>query len=137
VTLPTHGVLSTPTSVFMGQACARRTNPHCSEDPEGVPCDPTCSDLYIDTFSADNFSSNLYWMANAKSGVSATFPGRCLECSNTSLAEWRALGYDTDSVVADPLFVDAAYGDFRLKAGSPALALGIQSVDVSLCGPSW
>ena len=31
VTLPENGVLTTGTSVFMGQACARRTNPHCSE----------------------------------------------------------------------------------------------------------
>ena len=33
---------------------------------------------------------------------------------------------------------DTAGGDFRLVEGSPALErLGVQSVDVSLCGPRW
>ena len=106
-------------------------------DPEGIPCDPTCSDRYIDSFASDNFTENLYWMANAERGVTDTFPGACLDCSNASLAHWKSLGFDEGSVVADPLFVDAARGDFRLGKGSPALALGIRSVDVSLCGPSW
>lgn len=33
-------------------------------------------------------------------------------------------GRDTNSVVADALFVDPARGDYRVKPGSPALALG-------------
>jgi len=56
------------------------------------------------------------------------------------LAEWRrAYGrdedvYDVHSVVADPLFVDAAAGDYRLKPDSPALALGFQPIPIERIG---
>jgi hypothetical protein len=51
------------------------------------------------------------------------------------LARYRAHGLDLHSVVADPLFVDPANGDFRLQPGSPALALGIRSIDLCDVGP--
>jgi len=43
--------------------------------------------------------------------------------------------YDVHSIVADPLFVDLANGDYRLKPESPALKLGFQSIDVRKIGP--
>ena len=51
--------------------------------------------------------------------------------------EWRRLlngKYDQHSVFADPLFVDLANGDFRLKPESPALKLGFQPIDTSEIG---
>ena len=39
--------------------------------------------------------------------------------------DWLAAGQDAHSVWSDPLFVDAASGDYRYRAGSPALALGM------------
>jgi hypothetical protein len=54
-----------------------------------------CSDRYVDSFSADDFGSDFYSMANAVAGVTASVHGRYLACSNLSLAEWRALGFDT------------------------------------------
>ena len=41
---------------------------------------------------------------------------------------------DQTSVIADPLFADAANFNFTLKEGSPALALGFQQIDMSDVG---
>jgi len=49
-------------------------------------------------------------------------------------AKWRAAGQDAHSVIADPLFVDAPNGDFRLRPGSPALKLGFKQIDTSRIG---
>ena len=69
---------------------------------------------------------NLYW---DYSGRPVTFTAKKL-----SLAEWQLTGQDAGSVVADPLFVDAAKRDFRLQSGSPATALGFQPIDVGRMG---
>ena len=51
------------------------------------------------------------------------------------LAFWQGLGFDRESRVADPQFVDAAQHDYRLAATSPALALGFEPIDLSTVGP--
>lgn len=56
------------------------------------------------------------------------FDGRSAEAY---LASGRAYG----DVVADPIFVDAKNGDFRLRPDSPALKLGFREWDTSLAGP--
>jgi hypothetical protein len=38
-----------------------------------------------------------------------------------TLDQWQARGHDTHSLVGDPLFANAAAGDFRLLPGSPAI----------------
>ena len=49
-------------------------------------------------------------------------------------AACRRLGFEADSIAADPLFVDPAHDDYRLKPGSPAFALGFQPIDISRIG---
>lgn len=49
-------------------------------------------------------------------------------------AAWRARGFDAHSLVADPLFVDAAHDDYALKPDSPALKLGFRPIDLSTVG---
>ena len=51
-----------------------------------------------------------------------------------TLDEWRALGYDTHSLIADPLFVDPARGDYHLKPESPAFGLGFQPIPIERIG---
>jgi parallel beta-helix repeat protein len=50
-------------------------------------------------------------------------------------SSWKALGFDTRSVVADPLFVDRDRDDFRLHADSPALQLGFEPIPIETIGP--
>jgi hypothetical protein len=47
---------------------------------------------------------------------------------------WRAMGFDVNSVVEDPLFVDPEHGDYRLKPDSPALKLGFKPIPLDRIG---
>ncbi len=68
-------------------------------------------------------ASNLYW----STAGAPRFKGM-------DFTAWQAKGYDVGSIVADPLFVAPAAGDFRLKPGSPALALGFKPIDPAAAG---
>ena len=50
-----------------------------------------------------------------------------------SFGAWQRM-FDKNSLTVDPKFVDAAKHDYRLKADSPALKLGIRSIDTSKIG---
>ena len=63
---------------------------------------------------AAHFERNLYFDASR----------RPLDCGGRTWAQWRALGTDARSVVADPKFGNAAGEDFTLDVNSPAWALG-------------
>ena len=66
-----------------------------------------------------SFDENLYWRPG----------GQALE------AGWRALGWDKNSLEADPRFADAEKRDFRLRPDSPALKMGFKPFDLSKVGP--
>jgi hypothetical protein len=67
---------------------------------------------------------NLYWDTRDKP---VRFLGKALE-------EWQAAGHETGSRVADPRFADAAAGDFRRPADSPAVAVGFRPFDPGRAG---
>jgi hypothetical protein len=69
---------------------------------------------------------NLYWNV-AGDDVSMR--------EGVDMEEWRSLGQDTHSIIADPLCVDVESFDFALLADSPAFALGFKPIDMSGVGP--
>ncbi len=69
------------------------------------------------------FASNLYW----KGGEPIDFQGMTLE-------QRQARGWDQGSIIADPGFVDAENGDFRLRPDSPALKIGFEPFDYTQAG---
>jgi hypothetical protein len=72
-------------------------------------------------------NQNCYWDA---SGRGIDFP-----CRGGTLEQWQQNGHDQDSLIADPLFVDAAKGDFRLRPESPAIQkLGFRPINVEEIG---
>ena len=70
------------------------------------------------------FDGNLYW---DPSGDEPLFGAG-------SFAEWRAAGRGANSLIADPLFLDADAFDFRLRPESPALKLGFRPLDPTRAG---
>jgi parallel beta-helix repeat protein len=70
-------------------------------------------------------NSNVYWSIGESAPL---FGGRDWD-------EWRATsGQDKDSLLADPLFENAAGRDFRLKKNSPAFQVGFQPIDLKGIG---
>ena len=73
-------------------------------------------------------NGNLYW--DTRTGpdlVRMNFSGATLE-------QWKARGHDTNSIVAEPLFMDAAKNDYRFQPGSPAAKLGFKPINPGTVG---
>lgn len=54
--------------------------------------------------------------------------------SETDRDAFRDKGCDANSIVCNPMFVDPAVGDYRLKPGSPALAFGFKNFPMDRFG---
>ncbi|QDV88786.1 right-handed parallel beta-helix repeat-containing protein [Planctomycetes bacterium TBK1r] len=67
---------------------------------------------------------NLYWRAD----------GQPFDFAGKTWQQWRDAGHDQDSIIADPMFVDAGQRDFRLRPGSPASKIGFVPFDITLAG---
>ncbi|HEY9811614.1 MAG TPA: right-handed parallel beta-helix repeat-containing protein [Halomicronema sp.] len=66
------------------------------------------------------FDKNLYWRVN----------GGDIRFADISWDEWHKKGMDKESLIADPLFIAADQGDFRLNPNSPAFKLGFQPISL-------
>lgn len=71
---------------------------------------------------------NLYWDLRDTSNPTT------MKFNNATVEQWKARGHDTNSIIADPRFVDSAKADFRLQADSPATKLGFKPIDLSTIG---
>lgn len=76
---------------------------------------------------------NLFWDTTTTSPVLNA--GHDVPAAPLSFAQWRALGHDHQSLVADPLFRDLEHFDFRLDRKSPARKLGFKPIDLRDVGP--
>ena len=80
------------------------------------------------------WGQNVYWSAP----LGAASPADLLfatQFEDLNFTTWAATYHDASSIVADPLFRDAANFDFALLPGSPALARGFTPIDTSDVGP--
>jgi hypothetical protein len=88
-----------------------------------------------------NFASdlNLFWDVSGKEPISVSVTrdpqGDMISVRALSTEDWRQLGQDRHSIVADPQFRDLANRDFTLMDSSPALEVGFEPIDVSEVGP--
>ncbi len=73
----------------------------------------------------DNFQIdyNCYWS-----------PHMPRDFAGYGFSTWQDRSHDRHSLLADPLFVDADRRDFELRAGSPALQLGFEAIDIDAIG---
>lgn len=51
-----------------------------------------------------------------------------------TFADWQKRGFDRNSVIADPQFVDPAHDNYTLRPDSPAFQLGFEPIDTSTVG---
>jgi hypothetical protein len=81
--------------------------------------------------------SNCYWGYGTKPRI-YSWVGWGSGASRTGTActwdQWIAGGNDKSSKIADPLFVDPSKEDYRVKDGSPALALGFKNFPMDSFG---
>jgi parallel beta-helix repeat protein len=78
--------------------------------------------------------SNIVWTGTNALTIYATFYQQHGGGKNLTWDAWRALGFDKASVVAAPVFVDAAKDNYDLADDSPAFALGFKRIPVERIG---
>ncbi len=81
------------------------------------------------SFAHNSIDRNLLWHADQPIRTGQKQDGV------DNWAAWQATGMDRNSVIADPKFVDPARDDYRLRADSPAFALGFKAIPVDQIGP--
>lgn len=109
------------------QIMRTREENHCSFIFEHNIVYSDIPDILGSNWSNDSYHMdyNVYWR---EGGEPINFKGQTFE------AWQQERKHDRHSLVADPMFVDPANGNFSLKEGSPALKMGFRPIDVSQCG---
>jgi len=92
--------------------------------------DPEAAALHLLKWGKGFVESGHNVIFNAAGDISVRTSGT----TERSWSDWQKLGMDTRSILADPLFVDAATDDYRLRPESPALQLGFEQTDTNRIG---
>jgi parallel beta-helix repeat protein len=71
------------------------------------------------------------WDRNVYFNFLAFYSNQNNRAANMTFAQFQASGYEANGVTADPSFVDAAGGNFRLNPGSPARNIGVDVLDLN------
>src|SRR5439155_2067460 len=103
-----------------------RAEDHLSFTWEGNIVYWTDGPLLGSVWSDNNYrlDRNVYWNA----------AGKPVDFAGMTLGQWRQKRQDVHSLIADPLFVSPASGDFRLKAGSPAGKIEFRAFALPVAG---
>jgi len=75
-------------------------------------------------------ANNLWWNVNTGEFAAQAKKPDAVE----SWQQWCSLGYGQGSLMADPMFVDPANGDYRVRDDSPALKLGFKNFPMDKFG---
>ena len=76
---------------------------------------------------AKEFDYNLFYSENGEPKITGV--GKPM-----TITQWQAKGFDKHSIIADPMFMDPANGDYRVKPESPVLKLGFQNFPMNRFG---
>jgi parallel beta-helix repeat protein len=99
------------------------------------PCPRRAEQTDVKAKVANNrFSKNMYWNGTNQASISYWEP-HFSETEKIPFAQWQDYGYDQDSIVAEPGFVDAKNFDFRLKDDSLAIKSGFLPLPLNKVGP--
>ena len=79
--------------------------------------------IRADPAAAKEIDHNLFWADGEEPVISGVDSGG----SRMIFSQWRQRGFDRESIVADPMFVDPESGDYRVRPESPALELGFEN----------
>lgn len=74
--------------------------------------------------------TNLWWNVNTGAFAVSARGQQSVE----NWERWCQLGYGEHSVLGDPMFVDPAHGDYRVRLDSPALAIGFKNFPMDKFG---
>ena len=106
---------------------ARQDNLVATE--QGVSTDRNNRGPSISATDYPTMDHNLVWFGeNAPFVIHQQFVGV------KGWAAWLKMGHDKDSILGDPLFVNAKAGDYRLRPDSPAWKMGFKPIPVDQIG---
>jgi len=94
-----------------------------------------CPDWTIKNNIVSQSSKTWYYQGKAPETIDSNFYDlfnvATYDDGSKTFAQWQALGFDVHGKIGNPLFVNAAGGDFHLQANSPACGAGAYACEAT------